>query len=117
MKKLNLYNNSLLFKILFWIALLVSYIAAVLPQDMAPQIGSLNDKGHHVLAFTTLSLLLRYGYSIKYWYVFFLLLGYGIFIEISQLFAINRYGDVQDVLADTVGIFTGLTLHRYLKKF
>jgi len=117
LKKLNLYNHSLVFKILFWIALVVSYIAAVLPQDMAPQIGSLNDKGHHILAFMTLSLLLQFGYRIKSWYVFFLLLGYGIFIEVSQLYAINRYGDVQDVLADTVGIFIGLTFHKYLKKF
>ena len=116
LRKLRLYKYSIIFKVLFWLALLGSYVAAVLPQDLAPQIGSLGDKAHHVLAFIVLALLLRLGYKIHYWYAFLLLVGYGTFIEFSQLYAINRCGDFKDVLADTVGVFIGLKLYKYLQK-
>ena len=117
LKKSKLYRYRLLFKILFWLAVLVSYIAAVLPQEMAPHIGSLNDKAHHVLAFIVLGLLLRLSYRINYWYALLFLVGYGVFIELSQLWiATNRYADINDVGADTIGSFIGLKLYKYLKR-
>jgi VanZ family protein len=98
------------------LALLVSYIAAVVPQDMAPVLGSLNDKSHHILAFVILGLLLRLGYQINYWYALLLLLGYGILIEFSQIYAVNRSAEQADVVADLIGSFIGLKLYKYLRR-
>jgi len=117
LKKSKLYRYRSGFKILFWLAVLVSYIAAVLPQEMAPHIGSLNDKAHHVFAFIVLGLLLKLSYRISYWYALFFLVGYGVCIELSQLWiATNRYADINDVGADTIGSFIGLKLYKYLKR-
>jgi VanZ family protein len=98
------------------LALLVSYIAAVVPQDMAPALGSLNDKSHHILAFVVLGLLLRLGYQINYWYALLLLLGYGVLIEFSQIYAVNRSAEQTDVVADLIGSFIGLKLYKYLRR-
>lgn len=108
------YRTSL--RIVWWITLILTYIAAVLPQNLAPTVGSLNDKSHHILAFLVLGLLLRFAYEIKYWHAFLALVVFGAFIEVSQLFAINRSAEVVDVLADVIGIFIGLKLYKYLQK-
>ena len=116
MKKSKLYKYRSTFRILFWLALVISYVAAVLPQDMAPSIGSLGDKAHHVFAFVVLGLLLRLAYQVNYWYALLLLVGYGAFIEFSQLFAVNRWAEGKDVVADLIGSFIGLKLYKYLRK-
>ena len=116
MRKSKLYRHRAQFKILFWLAVIVSYVAAVLPQDMAPSIPEVSDKAHHVFAFVVLGLLLRLGYQIKYWYALMVLVAYGAFIEFSQIYAINRFAEVQDVVADLVGAFIGLKLYKYLRK-
>ena len=97
-------------------ALIAIYIAAILPQNLAPTIGTLSDKAHHVLAFIVLALLLRFAYRITYWHALVLLIVYGTFIEISQYFTPNRMAEIKDVLADTVGSFIGLKLYKYLSK-
>ena len=116
LKKSKLYSYRTQFKVLFWIALIMSYIAAMLPQDMAPTIGMLSDKAHHVFAFVILGLLLRLAYQLNYWYGLLILIGYGGFIEISQYFTPDRCAEYQDIVADTLGAFTGLKLYKYLRK-
>ena len=97
-------------------ALVVSYVAAVIPQNLAPNIGGMSDKGHHILAFVVLGLLLRLGYKIKYWHALLLLVAYGVLIEFSQLYAVNRSAEINDIVADLVGSFIGLKLYKYLRK-
>ena len=116
LKKLNLYRYQAYIRGVFWFALIGSYIAAVLPQDLAPVLGPFGDKTHHILAFFILGILLRLAYEMKYRYAFLFLLTYGIFIEISQLFAINRSAEIMDVVADLIGTVIGITLYTYLKK-
>ena len=116
MRKSKLYKYRLQFKVLFWLALIVSYVAAVVPQDMSPNIPEVSDKVHHVFAFVVLGLLLRLGYQINYWYALMVLLAYGAFIEFSQIYAIGRFADVEDVVADLIGAFAGLKLYKYLSK-
>jgi len=116
LKKLKISKYQLIFKVLFWLALGVSYVAAILPQDIAPTIGSLSDKAHHVFAFIVLGLLLRLAYPLKYWQGLLILVGYGIFIELSQYFTPNRMAEVKDVLADLLGSFIGLKLYSYIKR-
>ena len=116
LKKSNLYKYQAYIRGVFWFAFIGSYIAAVLPQDLAPVIGPFGDKTHHILAFFILGILLRLAYEMKYRYAFLFLLMYGIFIEISQLFAINRSAEIMDVVADLIGTVIGITLYTYLKK-
>ena len=96
---------------LFWVALVGSYVAAIVPQDMAPHIGNLSDKSTHFIAFAVLTLLLRLSYQIGIVWTSFLLLFYAIFIEISQYFTPNRSAELLDVVADVIGIAIGLLLY------
>ncbi len=108
------YSNQI--KILFWSALTVSYIAAILPQEMAPTIGNLSDKTLHFLAFSVLVLLLNFSYRIAWWKSVLYLLFYGCFIEFSQYFTPNRCAEWLDIVADSIGIAIGLLLYAGYKK-
>ena len=104
-------------KILFWLALISSYVLAVLPQESVPELTPFNDKGNHLLAFSVLTLLLLHAYRVKYLTAFVLMMLYGILIEVSQLFAVNRHGELLDVLADTIGVVIGILLYWLIGKF
>jgi len=110
------FNYSLVFRILFWSALIGSYIFAVVPQDMAPKIGSLSDKSIHFIAFAVLTLLLRFAYSISWFQTFLLLFMYAVFIEFSQLFTLNRSAELLDVVADVIGIGIGLLFYPFIQR-
>lgn len=107
---------GIFFKIVFWLALIVAYVAAILPQDLAPTVLTLSDKMHHVLAFVVLGLLLRFAYQINVWYGLLILVGFGAFIEASQYFTLSRVAESKDVIADFIGSFIGLKLYKYLVK-
>ena len=111
-----LYKYNGIFRVLFWLALVVAYVAAILPQDLAPTVPQLSDKAHHIFAFLVLAVLLRLAYRISYWYSLLMLMGFGIFIEISQYFTPNRMSEAKDVLADLIGVLIGLQLYKYLHK-
>ena len=104
-------------KILFWLTLISSYILAILPQENVPELTPFNDKGNHFLAFSVLTLLLLHAYRVKYFTAFILMLLYGVLIEVSQLFAVNRHGELLDVLADSIGAAVGILLYWLIKKF
>ncbi len=110
------FNYPLVFRTLFWLALLGSYISAVVPQDMAPKVGSLSDKSIHFIAFAVLTLLLRFAYSITWFQTFLLLLVYAVFIEFSQFFTPNRSAELLDVVADVIGIGIGLLFYPFIQR-
>ena len=97
-------------KILFWLALFGSYLLAILPQDHQIEITPFSDKSNHFIAFATLTILILYGYSMNYLKASILMLLYGIWIEVTQLFLVDRYAEVMDIVADVVGIFIGTVL-------
>jgi len=101
---------------LFWVALIGTYIAAVLPQDIAPTLGPLSDKWTHFLAFAVLTLLLRLSYRISAVQTTIFLFCYGILIEVSQYFTPNRCAETLDVVADMIGVSIGLLLYMLLQK-
>ena len=103
-------------KLLFWLALISSYVLAVLPQENVPELTPFNDKGNHFLAFSVLTLLLLHAYRVKYLTTFILMMLYGVLIEVSQLFAVNRHGELLDVLADSIGIVIGIALYKIIEK-
>ena len=110
------FNYSLVFRILFWSALVISYISAIVPQDIAPTIGSLSDKSIHFIAFAVLTLLLRFAYSITWFQTFLLLFVYAVFIEFSQFFTPNRSAELLDVVADVIGIGIGLLFYPFIQR-
>ena len=101
---------------LFWVALVGTYIAAVLPQDIAPTLGPLSDKWTHFLAFAILTILLRLSYRISAVQTTLFLFLYGILIEFSQYFTPNRCAETLDVVADMIGVAIGLLLYMFLQK-
>ena len=103
-------------RILFWIALIGSYIAAIVPQDVAPTIGDLSDKTLHFIAFAVLSLLLMLSYRIRWWQSSLSLLFYAVFIEFTQYCTPTRCAEGLDVVADAIGIATGLLFYAGYKK-
>jgi len=116
LKKLSLYKYRSIFIVLFWLALIGSYVFAVLPSDIAPHVPNVSDKAHHVFTFVILGLLLRLAYRINYWYALLVLVTYGVSIEISQYFLPTRFADYNDVVADLIGAFLGLKLYKYLRR-
>ena len=104
------------YRILFWPALAGSYILAVIPQEIAPEIGDLSDKTLHFIAFAILSLLLFLSYRISLWKGIAYLLFYAFFIEFSQYFTPNRCAEWLDIVADSIGIAIGLLLYAGYKK-
>ena len=110
------FNYLLVFRVLFWLALIGSYIFAVVPQDMAPKVGSLSDKSIHFIAFAVLTLLLRFAYSITWFQTFLLLFVYAVFIEFSQFFTPNRSAELLDVVADVIGIGIGLLFYPFIQR-
>jgi len=116
LKKLHLFKYQRFFRLLFWLAIVVSYTAAILPQDITLQIATWSDKAQHVLAFVVLGMLLRFAYPLGYWYALLCLIGYGAFIEVSQYFTPDRMAEYKDIVADTIGTFIGLKLYKYFYK-
>jgi len=104
-------------RFLFWIALVGSYILAVLPQEEVPELTPFSDKGNHFIAFAVLTTLLLDAYRIKYLSAFGWMLLYGIFIEISQLFTASRNSELLDVVADSIGAVIGILLYRLIRRF
>ena len=111
------FNYLLVFRILFWLALIGSYIFALVPQEIAPHIGSLSDKGIHFFAFAVLSLLLRISYTVTWIRTLFLLTFYAVFIELSQLFTQDRSAEILDIIADMIGIGIGSSFYLLIKKW
>jgi VanZ family protein len=104
-------------KVLFWLTLVASYLLAVLPRDDVPKLTPFGDKSNHLLAFGVLTVLLLQAYRLHYTKAFGWMLLYGIFIEISQLFAINRSSELLDVVADSLGSLLGITIVWFARKY
>jgi VanZ family protein len=89
---------------------------AILPQEVAPQIGNLSDKTLHFIAFAVLVILLNFSYKMRWWRSALYLLFYAFFIEFSQYFTPNRCSEWLDIVADTIGITIGLVCYLFYEK-
>ena len=108
--------QTILFRTLFYINLILITILAFLPDyDALPPIVSFSDLLNHTLAFTVLFLLFRSAYTqLALKYVFALLLTYALFIEVVQYFLPTRFASFSDILADSVGLGIGYLLSKVL---
>jgi len=112
----NLFNKRI-FKILFFIALTVVFILAIVQNDHVSLDYEYADKIKHMSAFFMLSLLLnRASSSLKSRIRNMLaLLLFGIFIEVVQLYFPHRESSVADVVADFAGIVLFQVTYSILK--
>ena len=110
------------FKILFFGAVIIVLVLALVPNDNLKFNYAYEDKIKHTLAFFTLSLLLNRASSTLKHRVrnMISLLFFGIFIEVAQSFTGYRSPSFDDVLADLVGILLFQLLYstyRFIKHF
>ncbi len=101
------------FILLFFIILfIIMYLATTTNPHMAV-VQSMWDKANHFAAFITLYVLLSLAFKdLSITYKVFLLLGFGMLIEIVQYFIPGREFSFLDVVADSVGIFMGVMFYK-----
>lgn len=100
---------ALLTRLAFWICLAIVLILS-LTKDPDPSLGTGWDKSNHLLAFAVLALLGRLSYPGRRLLLPLGLLGYGLLIEVLQSMTGYRSADIEDLLADTLGILLGCLL-------
>jgi len=94
------------YKVLFFITAFVVFVLAIVPNDQIKLDIDNADKFKHFTAFFVLSFLLNRASSTIAHRLRNMgaLLGFGIFIEIVQLFFPFRESSIEDIIADGVGI-------------
>jgi VanZ family protein len=114
-------KNTLLskkyFKILFFSTAFIIFILAMVSNDHITLNSNYADKIKHISAFFTLSLLLnRSSSSIeRRLRNMVALLFFGILIEVVQFFIPSRDADINDIIADFVGILLFQLSYSFLK--
>jgi VanZ family protein len=110
-------RRSRYFKILFYIALVVVFCLAIVPDDHVHIAWKYADKIKHASAFFVLSFLLNRASSTIQHRLRNMgaLLLFGIFIEFVQYFFPERESSFSDILADLVGILLFQLLYSLLR--
>ena len=110
--------NTVGFRIILGIALLLTTILAITPQPEAIT-PVMNDKVAHALAFVILAFLVDASWpALPFdWRKGLPLIGYGILLECLQYFVPSRFFSVADMVADTAGIGIYLLLSFILLQF
>lgn len=100
-----------------FIALVAISVLAFLPDySTLPPLVSVSDLLNHGVAFTVLTLLYRFSYTHSLQRVFSSLFGYALLIECIQAFLPTRCASLEDVVADSVGLFVGIVLSNWIKR-
>lgn len=103
-------------KILFIIALVAIEYLATTTIAIKPLEHSW-DKANHFIAFFVLFSLLTYAHSYLSNYMkFYIIILFGIQIEIVQFFIPNRDFSLLDIFADSIGIFIAMLFLYFVKK-
>jgi len=94
------------YKVLFFITAFVVFVLAIVPNDHIKLSIDNADKLKHFTAFFVLSFLLNRASSTITHRLrnISVLMGFGIFIEIVQLFFPTRESSIEDIIADSIGI-------------
>ena len=98
---------------LWWLAVVLVFVACLLPAGDLPSIPRGFDKIEHFLAFFLLaaSAVQLYRGRRALWWAALGLVGMGVAIELAQYaFTTSRSMDPRDVLADTLGVAAGFTI-------
>ena len=98
--------------IFFVTAMAVLFLAIVPTSTPLPTTGW--DKSNHVIAFSALAYLGQKAFSQNAFKLIIGLIAFGGLIELLQTFTPTRFGEWQDLMADTIGIFIGLFIAKRL---
>lgn len=110
--KRDAFFNQYVLQLLFACCIIFTSVMAFIPSTEIPDAFNLWDKAQHALAFALLTITgnLAYPKLIKAVYVG--LIVYGAAIEIFQsTLTSTRFGEVSDLLADSVGVVIGLAIY------
>ena len=78
--------------------------------------ASFNDKALHIIAFLYLAIIsILSKFELDKIYLFILLISYGLLIEIAQTFLPYRYFEINDLLADLIGVTIAFGFFRIKK--
>ncbi len=104
------------FRILFWTALVVCFVMAVIPAPI--ELGG-SDKYQHIAAFATLTALALLGYrDVNALFLFAVVAAFGGMIEIVQGFSfVGRDADIADWVTDILSIVAVLGLWAIARSF
>ena len=79
-------------------------------------VASFNDKALHIIAFLYLAIIsILSKFELDKIYLFILLISYGLLIEIAQTFLPYRYFEINDLLADLIGVTIAFGFFRIKK--
>jgi VanZ family protein len=79
-------------------------------------VPSFNDKLFHIISFLYLGIIsILSKFNIDKIYLFILLISYGLLIEIAQSFLSYRYFEINDLLADLIGVTIAFGFFRIKK--
>lgn len=105
--------TKLLYKYLFWIALVAIVLLSLLPLSV-PQLSvfSWQDKLHHFVAYGVLCYLAirAFGHHYSVLQIGLALAGFGLLVELVQSQTGHRLGDIYDLIANVGGILTVVLL-------
>jgi len=108
-------KNTIFNALLYLCVVAILYLATT-TQEIKP-LEYTWDKANHFIAFMTLYILLSLAYeNLSLKVKVFILIGFGIFIEIVQYFIPGRDFSGFDVIADSIGIFIGAVSFMLYKK-
>ena len=97
--------------------LAISFLAFTEPASFSSQ-NLINDKILHFLCFAYLTILCKFArFSDQDFWVYVIVLGYGILIEIVQWYIPHRSFEFLDILADLIGIFFANLFLKLVKDF
>lgn len=98
----------------FWPALVIATYFAFAPKSAQPSV-EVSDVLTHGFAFVYLTLALSAAHyrSGRSWAPAAWMAGYGVLIEMVQLFLPDRAFELKDLLVDAAGIAIGTTLYRW----
>ena len=99
-------------KALFWVMCVTVLAGGLTPQAGSPQLFALADKVVHTLAFAALALVGLRAYPRHIWIVCILLIALGGMIEIIQGYTSTRSQELEDFVADILGVGLGALLSR-----
>ena len=108
------------YKLIFWGAVLIVLLLSLLPIS-APELEQFQwqDKLHHFITYSGLCFLgiQAYGQNHSVWVIGFMLVLFGLAIELAQSLTGYRFGDPIDLAANTLGIIVaGVFFHNQRNK-
>lgn len=99
----------------FWLGLALTTVVGLMPGSSLPQALLFWDKAQHGIAYSLLAMSGALAFPRTLTKLCLALVVHGVLLELLQsLFCRGRYGDVYDILADSIGVFIGLMLYKLI---